>query len=111
MLFALRGQYSADSMRGLIHDPTDRREGSKVAMDAVGARLVSWYGTAGGDEQGMLAIYNIPDSVTNAAIVNTLIASGAMSSISCQRLYTPEETVQGLKKAQEVLKAYKVPGQ
>ena len=108
-LFSLRTQYTAESLQALINEPVDRSEAVRTALDAVDGKLISAYTTGGGNQQGSLIIYDVPDSTAQAAFVAALTASGALVNIDSQRLYNPEETVNNLRKAQAVQRAYQSP--
>lgn len=109
MLFSLRAQYTPESLRALIETPTDRSQAARTAIEASGGKLINFFGTAGGYQQGVQIIYEVPDASSQQGLTNALIASGALNQINVTRLYTPEETVAGLRSAQAVQKAYEPP--
>jgi uncharacterized protein with GYD domain len=109
MLFSLRAQYTADSLRALIQNPIDRSKAIGTALQAVSGKLLNCYSTSGGDQQGVLIIYEVPDGTSQLAFTNAITASNAVRNIESQRLYTPEETVDSLRKAQGIDKAYEPP--
>jgi uncharacterized protein with GYD domain len=109
MQFSLRAQYTAKSMQALIQNPTDRTQAISTAIQAVGGKLTSFFGTGGGTQQGVLIIYEVPDGICQTALINALVASNAVRKINAQRLFTGAETVEALTKAQGVEKAYETP--
>lgn len=111
MLFSLRAQYTRDSMQALIQNPTDRSQTVRAALECVGGRLISFYTTGGGQNQGILAIYETSDANTNAALVCSAIASDEWFGIDTQRLYSMEETVDALRKAQTIRNTWQAPQQ
>jgi uncharacterized protein with GYD domain len=108
-LFSLRAQYSSESLQALIQNPVDRSEAIRTALAAVNGKLLNCYSTIGGNENGTLIIYEVPDAACQSAWINTLIASNALRNIETSRLFSPEETVDALRKAQNVQKAYQSP--
>lgn len=110
MLFSVSGEWTAASVNALIQNPTDRSVAAKQVAEAAGARLIAWYGTGGGERQGVMAIVDAPDGATIQALYNVTHASGAFQGIRIQRLYTAEEMVEAFRKAQTIQKAYTPPG-
>lgn len=109
MLYCMRAQYSSESLRALIENPIDRSQAVRTAIESIGGKLINFYGTQGGIDQGVLIIYDLPDATAQQALTNAVNASGAITTCITNRLYTPDETVAGLKRAQQVQKAYEAP--
>jgi uncharacterized protein with GYD domain len=109
MLFLLQAQYTAESMRALIQNPVDRTPAVTAAIESLGGRLTGLWNTSGGDRQGVLIIYDLPDTNSQYALTSTLIASDAVRDITTQRLYTAEEGVKALHAAQNTQKLYEPP--
>lgn len=109
MLFSMRVQYSADSLRALIENPIDRSNAVRTAVESVNGKLHNFYGITGGIDQGVMIVYDAPNAADQQAITNAILASGAFTTCVVNRLYTPEETLAGLKRAQTVQKAYEPP--
>jgi uncharacterized protein with GYD domain len=109
MLFLMSAEWSSAAVNALIQKPTDRSQAAKQVVEAAGGKLVAWYGTGGGDRQGLMTIVDVPDGIAIQALYNTSRASGALESIRIQRLYTPDEMVEGFRKAQSIQKSYEPP--
>jgi uncharacterized protein with GYD domain len=110
MLFLMTAEWSPAAVKALIENPTDRSANAKQAAEAAGGKLVAWYGTTGGDRQGIAAIVDLPDGIAIQALYLTGRASGGLEGLKVQRLYTPDEMVQSFRKAQSIQKAYAPPG-
>jgi uncharacterized protein with GYD domain len=110
MLFLMTAEWAPAAAKALIENPTDRSVNAKQATEAAGGKLIAWYGTTGGERQGMAAIVDMPDGIAIQALYLTGRASGALEGFKIQRLYTPDEMVQAFRKAQEMQGAYAPPG-
>jgi uncharacterized protein with GYD domain len=105
----MRVQYSTESLRALIENPTDRSQAVRTAIESVNGKLINFFGIGGGIDQGAMVIYEVPDHTAQQAFSNAILASGAVTTCAVNRLYTPEETLAGWRKAQTVQKAYEAP--
>ena len=90
----------------LIGNPEDRRKAAQSYIESVGGRLHGfWYGFGTHDGYGL---WEAPDNVSMAAVALAISGGGAMSSFEATVLLTVDETMDALRKAEQV--QYQAPG-
>src|SRR3954462_8507975 len=105
-LYLSRFSYTPQTWARLIGNPEDRREAAKTYIESVGGAFHGfWY--AFGDHDGY-TLWEAPDNVSMAAVALAISGGGALSSLETTVLLTVEETMDALRKAQEV--QYQAPG-
>lgn len=98
--------YTPEAWARLTKNPEDRREAARTYIEAVGGKLQGfWY--AFGDHDGY-TLWEAPDNVAMAAVAIALSSGGALSKVETTPLMTVEETLDALRRAQEV--GYRAPG-
>ena len=98
--------YTPESWSRLIGNPEDRRKAVASYIESVGGKLQGfWY--AFGTHDGY-ALLEAPDNVSMAAVALAISAGGALSSLETTVLLTVEETMEAMRKAQQV--QYRPPG-
>jgi uncharacterized protein with GYD domain len=111
MHFCLTGQYTSQALNGMMEDPTaNRYEAAKKLIEAAGGKLVSMYSMPA-DGPGVLAIFDVPEPNSAAAISGVVVASGALHHVQLKRLLTQDEVIQVRQKASQLRGSYKAPGQ
>jgi uncharacterized protein with GYD domain len=103
------GSYTADSWARMIDNPGDRAAVARDACDGVGGRLEAFYWAFGPDD--LVAITDLPDDASAAAIGVALASTGAMHGIRTTRLITMDEARPTLEKARRVAAGYRRPGE
>ena len=104
-LYLSRFSYTPETWARMIANPEDRREAAKSYIESVGGRLQGfWYGF--GSHDGY-TLWEAPDNVSMAAVALAVGSGGAVTSLETTVLMTVEETMDALKKAQQV--SYKAP--
>ena len=102
--YMFTGTYSLDGLQGVLKEGgSGRRKASQRVFEAAGGKLESYYFTFGSDD--FVAIVDLPDNVTAAAISMLSAATGAISPKTTV-LLTPEEVDAATKKAVD----YRPPG-
>ena len=110
MHFCLTGQYTPQALNSIMDNPTvSRFDAAKSLMEAAGGKLIAMYGTPV-DGPGILAIFDVPEPSSAAAISGVVVASGALHHVKLTRLLTQDELVQVRKKAADLRGKYKPPG-
>jgi uncharacterized protein with GYD domain len=95
--YLLQVSYTAEGARGVAKDGgSKRREAARVLVESVGGKLEAFYFAFG--DVDVVAIADLPDSVSAASASMTVAASGAASS-KITPLLTPEEIDQASKKS------------
>jgi uncharacterized protein with GYD domain len=105
-LYLTRFSYTPQTWARLIADPEDRREAAQSYVESVGGKLHGfWY--AFGEHDGF-TLWEAPDNVSMAAVALALGAGGAISSLQTTVLLTVDETLEALRKVDQV--QYRPPG-
>ena len=105
-LYLTRFSYTPETWARLIGSPEDRRAAATEYVESVGGRLHGfWY--AFGEYDGY-TLWEAPDNVSMAAVALALSSGGALSSVETTVLMTVDETLEALRKAEQV--QYRPPG-
>ena len=105
-LYLTKFSYTAETWARLIGNPEDRRQAAQSYIESVGGSAHGfWY--AFGPHDGY-ALWEAPDNVSMAGVALAIGAGGALSSWDTTVLLTVEETMEALRRAQQV--AYRPPG-
>jgi uncharacterized protein with GYD domain len=105
-LYLSRFSYTPATWARLIGDPEDRRKAAESYIASVGGKLHGfWY--AFGTHDGY-NLWEAPDNVSMAAVALAISAGGALSSFETTVLLTVDETIDALRKAEQV--RYQAPG-
>ena len=105
-LYLSKFNYTPETWARLVGNPEDRRKAAQSYIESVGGKLHGfWY--AFGSYDGY-TLWEAPDNVSMAAVALAISAGGALSSIETTVLLTIDETIDALRKAQQV--KYRAPG-
>jgi uncharacterized protein with GYD domain len=105
-LYLSKFSYTPETWARLIANPEDRRVAAQEYIESVGGKLHGfWY--AFGEHDGY-NLWEAPDNVSVAAVALAIGAGGALSSIETTVLMSVEETIEALRKAEQV--RYRPPG-
>jgi uncharacterized protein with GYD domain len=105
-LYLSRFSYTPETWAKLIGNPEDRREAATSYIESVGGQLHGfWY--AFGEHDGF-TLWEAPDNVSMAAVALAIGGGGALSSIETTVLMTVDETIDALRKADQI--QYRAPG-
>jgi uncharacterized protein with GYD domain len=105
-LYLTRFSYTPETWARLIGNPEDRREAARSYIESVGGKLHGfWY--AFGEHDGY-TLWEAPDNVSMAAVALAITGGGALSSHQTIPLLTVEETMDALRRADQV--GYRAPG-
>jgi uncharacterized protein with GYD domain len=106
-LYLSKFSYTPETWARLVANPEDRRLAAAEYIESVGGKLHGfWY--AFGSHDGY-NLWEAPDNVSMAAVALAIAGGGALSSLETTVLLTVEDTMDALRKAQEV--RYRPPGQ
>ena len=106
-LYLTKFSYTPETWARLTANPEDRREAAQSYIESVGGKLHGfWY--AFGAHDGY-TLWEAPDNVSMASVAIALGGGGAISSLDTTVLMTVDETLDALRKAQEV--QYRRPGE
>ena len=105
-LYLTRFSYTPQTWARLIAAPEDRRQAARSYIESVGGELHGfWY--AFGSHDGY-TLWEAPDNVSMAAVALALSAGGALSPLETTVLLTVDETMDAMRRAQQV--GYRPPG-
>jgi uncharacterized protein with GYD domain len=91
--------YTTESWQALISQPQDRLEAVRSAIEKLGGKLLhGWF--AFGDYD-IVAITEMPDNVSAAALAIAFAGGGACKSVHTTPLLNQQEAVSAMKKAGE----------
>src|SRR3712207_4409042 len=105
-LYLTKFSYTPETWARLIENPEDRRAAAQAYIESVGGELHGfWY--AVGETDGY-NLWESPDNVSMAPVALAIGGGGALSSIETTVLMSVEETIDALRRAQQV--QYRPPG-
>ncbi len=105
-LYLSRFCHTPETWARLIGNPEDRRTAAQSYIEAVDGKLHGfWYGF--GTHDGY-TLWEAPDNVSMAAVALAISGGGALSSLQTTVLLTVDETMDALRKAEQV--QYQAPG-
>ena len=105
-LYLTRFSYTPETWARLMGNPEDRREAARSYIESVGGKLHGfWYGFGKHDGYNL---WEAPDNVSMAAVALAITGGGALSSLETTVLMSVEETLDALRKAEQI--RYKAPG-
>jgi uncharacterized protein with GYD domain len=106
-LYLTKFSYTPETWARLIGNPEDRREAARAYIESVGGQLEGfWYGF--GSHDGY-TLWEAPDNVSMAAVAMAITGGGAISSLETTVLLSVEETLDALRKAEQI--QYQKPGE
>jgi uncharacterized protein with GYD domain len=105
-LYLTRFSYTPETWARLVANPEDRRTAAQEYIESVGGVLHGfWY--AFGEDDGY-TLWEAPDNASMAAVAMAIAGGGALSSYETTVLLTVDETMDALRRAQQV--GYRAPG-
>jgi uncharacterized protein with GYD domain len=105
-LYLTRFSYTPETWARLIANPEDRRAAAQSYIESVGGKLHGfWY--AFGTHDGY-NLFEAPDNVSMSAVAVAISGGGALSSLETTVLQTVEDTLEALRKAEQI--RYQPPG-
>ena len=105
-LYLTRFSYTPETWGRLIANPEDRRKAAQSYIESVGGKLHGFWYAFG--EHDAYTLWEAPDNESLAAVALAITAGGALSSLETTVLLTVDETMDALRKAQQV--GYRAPG-
>ena len=105
-LYLSRFGYTPETWARLIGNPEDRRTAAQTYIESVGGKLHGfWY--AFGEHDGY-TLWEAPDNVSMAAVALAISGGRALRSLETTVLLTVDETMDALRKAEQI--QYRAPG-
>jgi uncharacterized protein with GYD domain len=104
--YLIQASYTAEAWRTLINKPENRTEVLRPFIEKLGGRTVhSWYAFG---EHDIVAIMEMPDNVSAAALSLAQAAGGALKSLKTTPLLEIAEGLEAMKRASK--SGYRPPG-
>ncbi len=107
--FITTGNYTAESVRGMVSSPDDRMESVEQLVEASGGKLIHFFMTTG--ETDFLLITEADDGAVPVAAAMAASAAGSISNVVTKRAWTSAEFKSIAEKAGAVAASYSAPGQ
>ena len=105
-LYLCKFSYTPETWARMIGNPEDRSKAAKAYIESVGGTFHGfWY--AFGTHDGY-NLFEAPDNVSMAAVSLAITGGGALSSLETTVLLTVDETIDALRKAEQI--QYQKPG-
>lgn len=104
--YLISASYSADTIATLIKSPEDRAAVVRRLAQSMGGRVEAFYFAFG--DYDVVAIAEVPDNVTMAALSMAVSASGAFRAFKTTVLIPMNEAVEAMRKAGTI--GYRPPG-
>jgi len=98
-LFMHQVAYSSEGWSAIIAQPQDRVAAVRAAVEKLGGKVINGWFSFG--QYDVIAITEMPDHVSAAAIAIAFAGGGACKSVNTVPLLTQEEALQALRKASE----------
>ena len=91
--------YSTEGWKAIVARPQNRLEMVRSAIEKLGGKLVSGWFAFG--EYDVIAITDMPNNVSAAALAIAFAAGGACKSVQSTLLMSQEEALEAMRKAGE----------
>ena len=104
-VYLTRFSYTPETWARMIENPEDRRAAAQTYIESVGGKLHGFWYAFG--EHDAINLWEAPDNVSMAAVALAITGGGALSSLETTVLLTVDETLEALRKAQQV--SYRPP--
>ena len=100
-----RGRYQRSELLAMVSNPVNRRAGIEALLEQTGGRLIDIYYSFG-EYDGVL-IWESPDEATAASGMLAAIAPGHLKATKATALFTLEQGMEAMQKAQSL--TYEAP--
>jgi|HubBroStandDraft_6_1064221.scaffolds.fasta_scaffold1278466_1 uncharacterized protein with GYD domain len=107
--YLIHMSYSSASWARMIKNPGDRTTALSNIMESLGGSLDSIHWQLGA--QDAVAIVDLPDSVTAAALTTVIVKTGAFKNVDSHELLTQEQLLEVLALARGSADVFEVPGE
>jgi uncharacterized protein with GYD domain len=105
-LYLSRFTYTPETWARMTANPEDRSQAAQTYIESVGGKLHGfWY--AFGKHDGY-TLWEAPDNVSMAAVALAIGGGGALGSLETTVLMSIEDTMDALRRAEQI--QYKAPG-
>jgi uncharacterized protein with GYD domain len=105
-VYMMQMAYTSEVWATLVKNPEDRTKSAQSLAESLGGRSLGFWLSFG--EYDLLAIFEMPDAVSIAALAMAVAAGGALKDIKTTPLISTHDGVQAMSRAQTL--AYTPPG-
>lgn len=98
--YLIQASYTSQAIAAMVKNPQDRTAAVRPMIEKAGGKLHGLWFTFG--DTDIVAIAEMPNNVSAAAISMAIGATGAMSSYRSTPLMTSDEAVEAMQKAATV---------
>jgi uncharacterized protein with GYD domain len=105
--YLLQAAYTPEAWGNLMKNPEPRAEAVRPLVQSLGGSIETSYLSFG--EYDTVAILDMPDNVSAAAVSMALAASGALKAVKTSPLLTREEGLEALRKGNTAAATYRPP--
>jgi len=95
--YMFTARYNSDAMKAMIANPADREAAARTVAESMGGMLHHFFFAMGQDD--VVAIAEMPDDESVAALSMTIGASGAFSGGATTKLLTSAQAISAMSKA------------
>lgn len=95
--YLVQASYTVEALQAMMKKPQDRTEVVSAAVEKLGGKLTGLWLSFG--DQDVVAIMELPNNVSAAAIALAIAAGGALKSTKTTPLLTVGQGISALKKA------------
>ncbi len=99
--------YSADAIKALVANPSDREAAARKLVEALGGKLHHLFFAFG--KYDIVCLIEGPDDMFMMAGAASVASAGTVSASATTKLMTSAEAMAAMKKAGEVTGAYRAP--
>jgi uncharacterized protein with GYD domain len=99
-LYMTQFSYTTEAIMAMAKNPQDRSVGFKKILEKLDGQLIGEYFCFG--EYDGVAIVEIPDNVTELALLMAVTAAGHVKALKTTLLLSMKDTVKAMKKASEL---------
>lgn len=103
--YLIQASYTSQAIAAMVKNPQDRAAAVRPMIEKAGGKLHGLWFTFG--DTDIVAIAEMPNNISAAAISMAIGASGVMSSYRSTALMTPGEAVEAMQQAAAV--TYQAP--
>jgi len=95
--YLLQGAYTSEGWEALVKSPQDRFEAIRPAVEKLGGKIE--HGWLAFGEYDIVAILQMADNVSAAALAIAFSAGGALKSVKTTPLLSAEQGIEAMRKA------------
>lgn len=107
-MYIVTGCYTADAIRGMVKNPSDREAAVKPLVEAAGGRMISFLLTTGETDFSMVVETDNMEGILAALMVAG--ATGTVSNLKTVQAFTSAEFMSAQKKAGQIASKFTPAG-